>query len=110
MPYYRITITDIYGHVCQGVRNDAMDNIDAYYGKARRKAEIALRNRFKDIDVVMLVSSSKEVQDYLEKERNKVWANAQVRSKEEILSDNSGKMKGSDRIIREELLKEIKAK
>ena len=108
MPYYRITITDIYGHISQGIRNDAMDNIDAYYGKARRKAEIALKNRFKDIDVVMLASGSKEVQDYLEKQRNKVWANAEVRSKEEILSNPSGKEKGSDREIREKLLSELR--
>ncbi len=108
MPYYRITITDIFGHVSQGVRNDPMDNIDAYYGKSRRKAEIALKNRFKDIDVVMLTTSSKEVQDYLEKQRNKVWENAEIKSKEEILSKKSGKEKGSDREIREKLLEELK--
>ena len=108
MPYYRITITDIFGHVSQGIRNDPMDNIDAYYGKARRKAEIALKNKFKDIDVVMLTTSSKEVQDHLEKQRNKVWENAETRSKEEILSRTSGKEKGSDREIREKLLEELK--
>lgn len=71
MPWYRITITDIYGHIQQGVREDPMDNVDAYYGKARRKAEMALKSRFKDIDVVMLVSSSKEVEDHLRKETAK---------------------------------------
>ena len=56
----------------------------------------------------MLVSSSKEVQDYLEKERNKVWEKSESRTREEILSDNSGKTKSNERAIREELLKGLK--
>ena len=76
MPYYRITITDIHGHISQGVRQDPMTDIDAFYGKARQKAVVALRAAFKHIDVVMLTSDCEDVQKYLEKNRNKtsvVW-------------------------------------
>ena len=70
MPYYRITITDIYGHISQGIRQDPMADIDVYYGKVRRRAITELKGNLRDIDVVMLTSSCKEVQIHLEKSRN----------------------------------------
>jgi hypothetical protein len=76
MPYYRITITDINGHISQGIRQDPMTDIDAFYAKARHKAIVALKFSFKHIDVVMLTSECDDVQKHLEKARNKnsvVW-------------------------------------
>ena len=67
MPFYRITITDIYGHISQGVREDPISNIDVYYQKARQKAITAFRSNFKDIDVVMLTTGCAEVQKHLQK-------------------------------------------
>lgn len=71
MPYYRITITDVNGHISQGIRQDPITDIDAFYAKARQKAVVALKAAFRHIDVVMLTSHSDEVQRFLEKNRNK---------------------------------------
>ncbi len=70
MPHYRITITDIYGKVKQGVRFDNLTDIDAFYNKAHRKAILALKNTFKSIEVVMLSSGSEEVLEFLHKRRH----------------------------------------
>lgn len=67
MPYYRITITDIDGKIWQGVREDALTNIDQYYQKVHRKALLSLKNRLRTVDVVMLTCNSPQVQDYVKR-------------------------------------------
>ena len=64
MPFYRITITDIYGHISQGVREDYLTDIDTFYEKTKRKAITAMKAKFKSIDVVMIVSNSNEAIAY----------------------------------------------
>ncbi len=58
---------DIYGKVSQGVRFDHLADIEAFYKKAERKAMIAMKNRFKSIDVIMLREDTNEVKLYLQK-------------------------------------------
>ena len=70
MPYYRITVTDVFGVVRQGIRYDFLTDIDAYYQKAHRKAVTALRNTLKSVDVVMLTTHCEDVKKYMEKQRN----------------------------------------
>lgn len=72
MPYYRITITDIYGKISQGIKEDPISDIDTYHNKARQQAITALKSKFKEIEVVMLTSDSTAVQEYLIKKRNTV--------------------------------------
>ena len=70
MPYYRITVTDIYGKVSQGVKEDHLTDIDAYYQKAYRKAYTTMKGLLKSIDVVMLPTQSPDVLKHLAKKRN----------------------------------------
>ena len=65
MPFYRITVTDIYGHITQGVRQDHVVDIDMFYEKAKQKAITAMKAKFKTINVVMVTSNSDEVKEYL---------------------------------------------
>jgi hypothetical protein len=69
MPYYRITITDIYGKITQGVRFDYLTEIDTYYRKVCRKAITTYRRELKTVDVVMLTSNCPDVLKYLETRR-----------------------------------------
>ena len=75
MPYYRITVTDVYGKVKQGVRFDNLTDIDAFHRKAYRKAITAMKNTLKSIDVVMLTSECAEVLKFLETKRNTAMSN-----------------------------------
>ena len=93
MPFYRITVTDIYGKISQGIREDPMTDINAYYGKAHRKAEIALKNRLRSVDVVMLMPNSKEVLESLEKRRNNTSVVYDPNKAKEILDKGRGDMK-----------------
>ncbi len=64
MPYYRITITDVYGKVYQGVKYDYQENIEMYFIKAHRAALLSLKMTLKSVDVVMLREGCQEVIDY----------------------------------------------
>ncbi|PQJ12870.1 hypothetical protein CJD36_003755 [Flavipsychrobacter stenotrophus] len=65
MPFYRITVTDIYGHITQGVRQDHVVDIGMYYEKAKQKAITAMKAKFKTINVVMVTSNSDDVKEYM---------------------------------------------
>jgi len=77
MAWFGITITDSAGNIKKGVRYDPLEDLAAYTAKARRLAMAAMKDTFKEMEVVILADDSPELNEHIVKRRayyEALWA------------------------------------
>ena len=77
MSWFGITITDTAGNIKKGVRYDPLEDLAAYTAQARRMAMAAMKETFKEMEVVILEDNSPELLEHIVKRRayyEALWA------------------------------------